>query len=149
MKIFYRLTSFLFFFFSIVFSINGQVIYVNQAAAGAGDGSSWANAFNDLQDAIDAAVDQEIWIAAGTYLPSSPELDTFNTFLVVKDVSFYGGFAGDETSKDERVPGENTTILSIQKKCCRVFSPPTSANATAISLLPPPTISNPNNNYKM
>ena len=31
------------------------VVYVDQTATGAGNGTSWANAFVDLQDGIDAA----------------------------------------------------------------------------------------------
>ena len=38
---------------------------------GTGDGSSWANA-SSLQDAINSAsvLGDEIWVAAGTYIPS-------------------------------------------------------------------------------
>jgi len=38
-----------------------------------GDGKSWQNAFNNLQEAIDNAYDNgggEVWIAAGNYTPT-------------------------------------------------------------------------------
>ena len=38
--------------------------------AGSGDGSSWAEATDDLQAAIDASSSgDEVWVAAGTYQP--------------------------------------------------------------------------------
>ena len=70
----------------------------NQNATGAGDGTSWTDAFTDLQDALTAATAGQVWIAAGTYLPTSVEQDSFNTFLVDRELSIYGGFAGDEAS---------------------------------------------------
>ncbi len=48
--------------------INAQV-YVNLNAAGANDGSSWTDAFTDLQDAIDTTNGRDIWLAAGVYTP--------------------------------------------------------------------------------
>ena len=93
-------------------SLSGQVTYVNGAASGAGDGTSWADAFTNVQDALDAATGGEIWIAAGVYTPTNTELDTFNTLRVSNEIAIYGGFAGTESTKEERIPGENTTTLS-------------------------------------
>ncbi|MHC4369065.1 MAG: hypothetical protein ACYSW8_15775, partial [Planctomycetota bacterium] len=51
----------------------GQIIYVDVRAAGANDGSSWADAYNHIQDALaDAsAADKpvEIRVAQGLYKP--------------------------------------------------------------------------------
>ena len=99
---------------------NAQVYYVDIDATGGDDGSSWADAYNDLQDAIDAAtLNQEIWVAAGTYLPTkdhtgnaSPTDLRDKNFHLNTDMKIYGGFAGTETLLSERNLGNNVSILS-------------------------------------
>ena len=94
--------------------LSGHVIYVDLTATGGNDGSSWNNAFTDLQDAIAIATQgEEIWVAQGTYYPyelSSP--DPADRFLLDCGVSMYGGFLGNETSLEERNIAEHETILS-------------------------------------
>jgi hypothetical protein len=74
----------------------------------AGDGSSWADASNDLQAVINASTDgDEIWVAAGIYKPThsasgwtsaSPTgvnanpADRDNAFILRQGVKIYGGF---------------------------------------------------------
>ncbi len=91
------------------------VLFVDASATGAGDGSSWADAFNDLQDALAASdlcpVIDQIWVAAGTYKPTSG-YDRDISFEVREKVSLYGGFAGTEVSPAERNLSVNETILS-------------------------------------
>jgi predicted outer membrane repeat protein len=85
-------------------------VYVDFDASGANDGSSWANAFTDLQDGIDLAVSGiEVWVAEGTYTPGASRSDSFVT---KSGVRVYGGFAGGEIEKDERDAVNNPTILS-------------------------------------
>jgi subtilisin family serine protease len=90
--------------------------YVDADASGGNDGSSWANAYNDLQDALDAASSgDEIWVAQGTYKPSQtidPNDCRSATFQLINDVGLYGGFSGTETVLSERDWKQNETILS-------------------------------------
>src|SRR5690606_12302184 len=44
-------------------------VYVDANATGANDGSSWEDAFVDLQDALNGPA-AEIWVAKGTYRPA-------------------------------------------------------------------------------
>ena len=86
------------------------VWYVNDDATGANNGTSWTDAFSDLQDGLAAAGDsEEIWVAAGTYVPGFARADTFQ---LVTGVALYGGFAGTEDSWDLRNWVTHQTILS-------------------------------------
>ncbi len=95
------------------------VVYVDiDATEGLNTGYSWTDAFTDLSEAINYAVwGQEIWIAAGTYLPSlCPNLETCTDrerhFTVRRGIPIYGGFDGAETARAERDWETNQTILS-------------------------------------
>jgi len=89
-----------------------QILYVRQGATGLGDGTSWENAYTDLQPALGiAAPGDEIWVAAGMYMPTS-EADRAATFLLENGVAIYGGFDGTETSREQRDPAAHVTILS-------------------------------------
>jgi parallel beta-helix repeat protein len=97
----------------------GDIIYVRAPAepnAPSGVGTSWADAYTDLQDARARAAKgcgNQIWVAAGTYSPGDGPSDTFN---IPEDVEIYGGFAGHEDpdvfNLDERDYAHNKTILS-------------------------------------
>ena len=94
-----------------------KVIYVNHSATGENNGSNWEDAYNDLQDALAAAeVDDEIWVAAGTYTPDlgggNIPGDRSASFTPRNGVSLYGGFNGSETSRDERDLNTQVTVLS-------------------------------------
>ena len=96
------------------------VFYVDAGATGADDGTSWTDAYVDLQDALAAATDgDEIWIAAGTYVPTTPAdvnavevAERFVSFVVPSGVGIYGGFAGGEAERHERDWTTNRTVLS-------------------------------------
>jgi len=91
----------------------GAVVYVDpDATGGLNDGSSWENAFLDLQDGIAAAVaDDEIWVAEGTYVPTDTG-DRSISFALRNDVALYGGFAAIEDVREERDWEANLTYLS-------------------------------------
>lgn len=104
-----------------------RIRYVKPTATGTGDGSSWDNASGDLQKMIDDLADNnvsqqagEVWVAAGTYKPQSQLISGMNysaSFRMRDGISVYGGFAGNETSKQERAKGTmpwdftNVTVL--------------------------------------
>jgi len=94
-------------------------IYVNLAATGANNGTTWANAYTDLQTAINAAgAGAQIWVKAGTYRPTSyldPKVTNdprSRSFILKGGVSVLGGFAGTETQLDQRDVESNPTVLS-------------------------------------
>ncbi|MBN2279643.1 MAG: T9SS type A sorting domain-containing protein [Candidatus Marinimicrobia bacterium] len=109
------------------------MFYVDQDADGENNGSSWENAFNDLQDALQHPginENYQVWVAEGTYLPShyfngggnnanlgkrsktlaNPRLVSFE---IPSGVEVYGGFEGIEVALSERDDIEgHPTILS-------------------------------------
>lgn len=88
------------------------VIYVNDDADGNNNGSSWENAYNNLQDALAAAeAGDEIWVAEGIYRPTETG-DRRVAFELKNEVNIYGGFQGDESEFTERNIPRNETILS-------------------------------------
>jgi predicted GH43/DUF377 family glycosyl hydrolase len=81
---------------------NSQVIYVDDSAAGANDGTSWENAYVHLQDALTDANDLdkpvEIRVAQGIYRPdqgaNQTAKDRTATFQLIDGVALRGGYAG-------------------------------------------------------
>ncbi|MEM6722498.1 MAG: choice-of-anchor Q domain-containing protein, partial [Bacteroidota bacterium] len=92
-------------------------IFVDQDAGGSNNGSSWSNAYTDLQSALGVAVNgDEIWVAEGTYIPSTcnpcNNFDRLVSFELPPNVALYGGFNGTETVLEQRDWTTNFTILS-------------------------------------
>jgi len=86
--------------------------YVDADATGAGDGSSWADAWPSLVSALAAAPSgAEIWVAEGTYKPTTGS-DRKARFVVPARVKVYGGFSGVETKRSERDWIKHRTVLS-------------------------------------
>ncbi len=90
-----------------------STIYVDEnSSSGSPDGTSWSTAYTSLADALgNATSDQEIWVAQGTYYPTD-DTDRTTSFTLIPDVDVYGGFIGDETSRDARDWESNVTILT-------------------------------------
>ena len=85
------------------------ILYVKPGEEG--NCSSWETAC-DLQDALALAeAGDQVWVAAGTYKPTTGT-DRTATFLLESGVAIYGGFAGTETSLTERDWETNLTTLS-------------------------------------
>lgn len=89
-----------------------QMAYVDINAVGANNGSSWANAYTDLSAALAQSAADTLWIAQGVYKPGSGGTDVNAFFSVSRPMVLLGGFAGAETSPDQRQPGLYPTVLS-------------------------------------
>ena len=85
--------------------------YVKWNAGGANTGASWTDAYTDLQSALGASPCTEVWVAAGTYKPTTGA-DRTITFQLKNGVALYGGFAGTEGNRADRNPVLHVTILS-------------------------------------
>ena len=88
------------FFLVFVSTVSAKIIYVDDNASGANDGSSWADAYNFLQDALaDADDGDEIRVAQGTYKPDQglgiTSGDREATFQLINGVTLKGGYAGN------------------------------------------------------
>lgn len=84
------------------------IIYVNASATGANDGTSWQNGYRSLEDALaHAPTGSQVWVAEGTYAPTTPISPTDSTgrtatFRIPSGVVLYGGFAGTERLLEQR-----------------------------------------------
>jgi len=87
------------------------IVYVDKDRKG--NGTSWANAYSSIETAIaGTGENQEFWVAEGTYTPSSDSPVIFGTRFTPKQGSqFYGGFAGSETSRDQRDVSTHPTVI--------------------------------------
>lgn len=86
-------------------------IYVDSQATGANTGTSWQDAFKSLQSGLAraaASCGNEIWVKRGTY---DPGRQANESFVIPAGTSVYGGFVGNETSRDQRNPN-NRSILT-------------------------------------
>jgi hypothetical protein len=100
-----------------------RVICVNANAVGANNGRSWRDAFAALQDAlVDAVAGDQVWIAAGTYRPTSDYglvagpgevQERLRHFELKNGVAIYGGFpATGNPTMAERNWVTHPTLLS-------------------------------------
>lgn len=133
-------------------------LFVNAAATGSGNGSSWNNAYTDIQNAINASVaGQEIWVQAGTYIPLRDRsgiipADPRNaTFVLKEGVKLYGGFAGNELALSQRNIEANPTLLSGDRGIAgddtdNIYTMLLCVNLTAASRIDGFTVAGANNN---
>ncbi|MEM6299130.1 MAG: hypothetical protein AAF740_10635, partial [Bacteroidota bacterium] len=114
-------------FFAVSIGWGQTEYFVKQGSSGVG--TSFADAFGDLQDALDVASNgDKIYVAVGTYYPSTQyDFNTGNvitgdpraaSFKIPSGVQVYGGFSGNETGAidqavlDARDFDTNETVLS-------------------------------------
>lgn len=89
------------------FGLNAQV-FVDIDATGAGDGTSWTDAYTDLNVALlSAPAGSSVWIAEGTY--TTPDSVSF---FIDKELTVLGGFSGVETEASAADPSKFASILS-------------------------------------
>lgn len=88
-------------------------LYVNQnVSGGLQNGSTWADAFPDLQQALAVAqAGDAVWVAQGTYYPTK-DADRLVSFVLNRGVKLYGGFVGTETALQQRDYAQYRSILS-------------------------------------
>lgn len=86
--------------------------YVDAAVVGGDhDGTSWANAYTNVQDALAVtAMSNQIWVAQGVYKPGTTEDSAF--WLVTNGLALYGGFASGMAALGERNWTSYVTMLS-------------------------------------
>lgn len=101
---------------------SGSIIYVDKNAVGRNNGTSWDDAFINLDTAleyvnsIDDSVLQEVWITADEY---EPILNSKNGFNIRSNLILRGGFNGTESVSSDRLVDsenclENHTVLKRQ-----------------------------------
>ena len=97
-------------------SANAQ-IYVNELApiASLENGSSWDDAFRDIESALAIANDgDEIWVSSGEYFPPVVTIEGVetNAYVIDENIKLYGAFSGTETSIEQRNFDFNPTLLN-------------------------------------
>ncbi|MBV1924685.1 MAG: T9SS type A sorting domain-containing protein [Flavobacteriaceae bacterium] len=106
--------------FVLLLGISGlqAQIYVDINASGTNDGTSWNDAYTNLQDAINEAtnspgVEDDIFISEGVYVPTETT-NRFFSFDLPSDVNVYGGFSPSNGAIDLDTHDYRTyeTILS-------------------------------------
>ncbi len=112
--------------FTFMFSTQAATRYVDAAAAGAGDGTSWTDAYTTIAAALSGtSAGNDIWVKVGTY--------NITAVLTVKSgVNVYGGFIGTEETINDRVKSdldENGTVDPWEYKNATVLIGAASASS--------------------
>lgn len=90
----------------------GRIRYVKPQKEGKGDGSTWNDATDDIQWAINDLAEKapgekgEVWVAAGTYVVKERILTDASSpvsLLMKNGISVYGAFNGTEKRRSERI----------------------------------------------
>ena len=95
-----------------VMVVNRIFVDITKIAAPIQNGNSWATAYGNLQTGLAAATaGVEVWVAKGTYKPTTTITRTIY-FNIPSSVIVYGGFVGTEDALIDRNFRTNSTILS-------------------------------------
>jgi hypothetical protein len=97
-------------------TVDPNIIYIDKTAKGDNNGTSWADAYTDLQRALERARESvcdvgpyTILVAQGTYSPGDY---VKNTFVLPAGASLYGGFRSGGSGFAERNPDRYETTLT-------------------------------------
>jgi predicted outer membrane repeat protein len=88
-----------------------QRCYVNGAAGPTDNGLTWATAYKTLTSGLADTNCTEVWVAQGTYKPTTG-VDRNSAYYLPPGKAVYGGFAATETLRSQRNPVAHETILS-------------------------------------
>ena len=97
------------------------------------NGKSWATAYRAVQDGIDAAQEAgggEVWVAKGTYKPTSGT-DRTVSFQWRPGVELYGGFGGAEARRTSAI-GPGTSPRCPATSDARVISATTPTTSSSV-----------------
>ncbi|MEO7309094.1 MAG: cadherin-like beta sandwich domain-containing protein [Chitinophagaceae bacterium] len=91
-------------------------LYVDASAGVSSNGSSWTCAIKELSEAVSIAnanpAIKEIWVANGTYKPTTDNDRTKSIAITRADLKILGGFSGNETVASAADPIANPSIIS-------------------------------------
>jgi len=94
-----------------------EVVFVDGSVGASGDGTSWAEAYKYLTEALSAEYQpDEVWVAEGIYTPTTGS-DRTASFVLASHLAVYGGFPAGGGAWADRDPapapaGQNVTTLS-------------------------------------
>ncbi|HET6452845.1 MAG TPA: right-handed parallel beta-helix repeat-containing protein [Armatimonadota bacterium] len=93
----------------ILSSSSFATVFVKWDSTYNGPGNDWDHAYHSVQAGINASgPGGEVWVAGDSDHPY------FERIALLGGVGLYGGFAGRETSRNERDPAANVTVLDGQ-----------------------------------
>lgn len=105
-----RIVAFCLLAMIFVTQANAATCRVSTQGSTSNNGATWAAPMS-LQKALSTASCTEIWVAQGIYKPTTGT-DRSISFNIRPNVQVYGGFAGNETTRNQRNPIARATILS-------------------------------------
>lgn len=101
--------SLVFLFLVAVEISHAKILYVDSDRPSSGTGASWTEAFQTIQEAVDAAASSgdSIWVRQGTH-------ELFSPIAITKAVHLFGGFAGTEAGPHDRDWRTNASVVDGQ-----------------------------------
>jgi uncharacterized repeat protein (TIGR01451 family) len=95
---------------------SGMIVYVDMTASGYNNGTNWADAYTDLQEALTRIADSDcipkpdtVYVAQETYKPG---LSGGSSFFLPQGAKLYGGFPAGGCDFKKRNPKKYPAVLS-------------------------------------